>query len=301
MANGDFDLIHIHGHHYPLSWLSIYQGTKLGIPIMLSLHGMYALNPKVIGGRSTIEELFNKFVLRSILSKCDMVVGGTQGIIEHVKKYDCSNSIYRIVENGVDACKYKNNLERKHYFRSKYKIPSNNIVVLYVGRFEEVKGVLEFSQAAKKLIKSNLNFHIMMVGDGKLLTEVKSILKDLKGIQIISWVPHSQIHEMFISADIFVLSSKFEALPLTVLEAMNANLHILYTQVGGVDEILSGYNKKTVLREVNPSEIYDKVVMSSQSDTSLVKHDESLKYAQSFDWTNIAKKIDLLYDEILDN
>ena len=94
-----------------------------------------------------------------------------------------------------------------------------------------------------------------MVGQGKLENKIRSVVQGLKGIQILDWQPAESIHEIYIAADLFILPSKFEALPLTILEAMAADLHIIYSNVGGVNDILQGYTKKNMLKSIAPEEI----------------------------------------------
>src|SRR6266511_3753541 len=69
LKEGRFDLVHIHGHHYPISWIGTLIASNLKIPTVLSLHGMYALNPKVLGGKTIYEEFFNRVVFSKLLSK----------------------------------------------------------------------------------------------------------------------------------------------------------------------------------------------------------------------------------------
>src|SRR2546426_4368219 len=46
----NFDVVHVHGHHYPISWMALKSARKHRVPSVLTLHGMYALNPNVLGG-----------------------------------------------------------------------------------------------------------------------------------------------------------------------------------------------------------------------------------------------------------
>lgn len=297
IKNENYDIIHVHGHHYPISWFAIYYGSRKKIPILLSIHGMYALNPKSLGGKSALEEIFNKIILRWLLSRCDIVIGGTSRIIDYVKKYSNPRTTFSKIPNGVNTEKFTSNIHNKKKYRIKYNLKEGSVVVLFIGRFEEVKGILEFTKAVQMLVEKHPNFEVVIVGDGKLHSDVSSIVKS-REIQILSWAPPETIHEIYLASDIFVLSSKFEALPLTILEAMNAKLHIIYSHVGGVNDILEGYNKKTMLAEVSTKEIYDKILTVSRLQ-NLKKIDiDSNLYATSFSWRNIAKEVNQLYEKI---
>jgi glycosyltransferase involved in cell wall biosynthesis len=299
IKNSHFDIVHVHGHHYPISWIAIRSAYSHKIPTVLSLHGTYALNPKTYGGKSSLEDLFNKFVFRSILSKCNLVIGGTRQIIEYAKKYSVPSNRFMMIPNGVNTNNYVTNLTRKKEYRSKYHIDQDRIVILFVGRFDESKGALDFAKAARLLLKLySGKFEVVIVGKGKLEPEIRSCLNGLDDSNIIGWQPANKIHEIYIASDIYVLPSKFEGLPLSIIEAMNANLHIIYSNVGGVGDILQGYSKKTVLTNATPHEI-SKIITDLYEDNSFkISDNGSLTYAQSFDWSKIAKDVSLIYKDL---
>jgi len=295
---GSFDLVHVHGHHYPICWIALQSAYKNKIPTVLSLHGTYALNPTKLGGKSTLEDLFNKYIFRNILLKSNIVIGGTNQIIEYAKRYSTSLNVFRVIPNGVDTTRFKTNLGRKEEYRKKFKVQSDKLVLLFVGRFDESKGALNFAKAAKLLLQKHENkFEVIMVGEGNLESEIKAIVKGMNSIHIFKWQPAEKIHEFFIAADIFVLPSKFEGLPLTILEAMAANLHIIYSNVGGVHEILQGYFKKNILTSISPEEISQTCIRLYNGGISEV-YVGSSSYTFNFDWQNIAQEINIIYNEL---
>lgn len=122
IKHGGFDIVHVHGHHYPLSWIALYSAHKNKIPTVLSLHGTYALNPKKLGGKSMIEDLFNKYIFKNILLKSNFVTGGTNQIIEYARKYSSSYNKFRLIPGGVDSNKFRTNLHRKKSFEKNSKL-----------------------------------------------------------------------------------------------------------------------------------------------------------------------------------
>lgn len=299
IKKGKYDIIHVHGHHYPMCWIAIRSAYRYKIPTVLSLHGTYALNPKNFGGRSSLEDLFNTFIFKNILSKCNVVIGGTKQIIDYAMNYSTSHTHFRQIPNGVNTENYFMNLQRKTEYRSKYGIHQNRVIILFVGRFDESKGALEFAQAAKSVLESKQNkFQILMVGKGKLESEIRTILKGLEDVKIIDWQPAEKIHEIYIASDIYVLPSRFEGLPLSIIEAMNANLHIVFSNVGGVSDILKGYLNKTMLTKATPSEIREKLINIYEDDFIPKIDEQSRNYARSFDWNIIAQSLIEIYHEL---
>ena len=296
IRKGHFDIVHVHGHHYPISWLAINSAYKYGIPIVLSMHGMYALNPKIMGGKTVIEEWLNKHVFTKILAKTDAIIGGTTQVTDYAKELGKQSNKYFTIPAGVDTHVYKENIMKKCEYRIKYNLNPDSIVILFIGRFEHVKGIIEFANAAKKIIKcKSKKVEVVLVGEGSLYYYVQSILHNIDGVHLLKWQPYNSIHELYIAADIFIIPSRFEALPLTLIEAMNAGLHIVYTPVGGVPDILQGYFPKTMLTATSIEEIQRTMITLLEDYSPLQEMSKSFDYAQKFDWNNIASNVNKLY------
>ena len=296
IRNGDFDLVHVHGHHYPFSWYAVKSATKFGVPSILTLHGTYALNPKENEGNSMIEELFNKYYFKKILLHTKAVIGLTKTITNYARIFGNPSLKYFTIPNGVDADVYKDKIQSKNEFRRYYNIDVNSIVILFCGRFEHVKGIIEFVRAINQSDEPNVEY--LIVGDGSIKEKVHALSEKNPKIHLFPWQNENEINKFYLASDIFILPSKFEALPLTILEAMNASLHIVSTRVGGIEEILKPYNAKTYLENVSVNEIA-KVLLAVIGNIETVD-ESSMNYAQGFDWKFISKRILKVYAEITD-
>jgi glycosyltransferase involved in cell wall biosynthesis len=295
----EFDIVHLHGHHYPITWMALKAAYNQNIPTVLSLHGTYALNPKNVGGKSKLEDVFNKYIFKGILTKSDVVIGGTREIIGYAKRILPMPSKFRLIPNGVNTKHYETNLGKKFDYRKKLNLSEEKLIVLFVGRFDESKGALEFAKAAKLLLQNSPDkFQVLMVGQGALESEIRKFTNGIDGIKIMSWQPNDLIHEVYIAADIFILPSKFEGLPLSIIESMNANLYIIYSNVGGVDDILRGYGKKRMLNSASGEEIYNILGQLYYDKSINTIHSPSITYARTFDWTNIAQDVATIYKEL---
>ena len=299
IRNGDLDIVHVHGHHYPFSWFAVKWAKKYEIPIVLTLHGMYALNPNVLGGKTIIEELFNKYFFKKIFSNINAVIGLTPDVTNYAKIFTNESTRYYTIPNGVDVIMFKENLKRKNEYRKNYNIGHNSIVILFRGRFEQVKGILEFAKAAKKLVM-NKKIEIVIIGGGSLLDSLKAIIAGTNRIHLYDWQPEDKIHELYIASDIFIIPSRFEALPLAIMEAMNAGLHIVYTPVGGLPDILKKYPRSTSIQGISQTEIENglsKVISNFDVDNV----SESLSYASKFDWKSITADTSKVYAECINH
>lgn len=291
------DLIHAHGHHYFLSWKAIDVAKDLGLPSVLTLHGLHALSP-ANGLANIVEEIFNHTVFRQELTKVSAIIGLTPKITDYARKYGPSSKNYFTIPNGVDQRIFGSNRKSRVNYRKKYGIDQNSIVVLFRGRFATVKGVLELAEASKLVAKRNSRAYFLFVGGGSLLNKLAEILAPIEqNCKIIGWSPANDIHELYIASDIFILPSKSEALPLTILEAMAARLHIVATPVGGIPEVLQMYPHKNFIEKLHPSEICNSILgaIAALEKRTLEPQPEQYECLKKFDWQKVACQVEDVY------
>jgi glycosyltransferase involved in cell wall biosynthesis len=295
------DIIHVHGHHYYLTLRTIDIARDLKIPSVLTLHGLYALDPpKLIAQRT--EEIFNHTLFRRALSKVNAVIGLTPKVTNYARRYGPSSRVYFTIPNGVDFHIFNRNRKNRVKYQRKYQISERKKIVLFRGRFSSVKGVLELAEAAKLVLQKDNSFYFVFVGDGPLAEKLSEILKSIKAnSKIINWTPADKIYEIYIASDLFILPSKSEALPLTILEAMAAQLPIITTRVGGIPEVLENYPFKSYLNRLSPLEICNKIIeaFSSPQYACAVTPTQILpRYLEPFDWNNICFQVIEIYQNI---
>jgi len=298
----DIEIVHAHGHHYPLSWNTIKAAEAVHVPSVLTLHGLYALGPTGRFGR-TIEELFNVVLFSRMLGKSTSVIGLTRTITEYAKKYarEIDNRFYTI-PNGVDVDKFLKAKPLKRFFRRKYDLPENATVFLYCGRFAEAKGVLEFAKAASLFAKRCKQAFFLFVGGGPLSAQLNKWLETNRGMdsKIVGWVPNSEIHELYIASDFYVLPSKWEALPITIIEALASGLHIVATPVGGIPDVLLHYPRKTYIRGFSSTKIAD-ALEDAYSNFDVTNAHATPESLENFDWSYITTEIEKVYYEALEH
>jgi len=291
------DVIHVHGHHYYLSWKSINVASKLGIPTVLTLHGLYALRPSDYFAEIG-EKLFNYTVFANELRQANAIVGLTSKIAEYAKKY-CPGSNYFIIPNGVNYHIFEENSRNRSHYRKKYQIDAEKTVILFRGRFAPIKGVLELAEAAKIIVQKNPQMFFLFVGGGPLKDELIKILQPIKdNSKVVDWTPMNELHELYLASDVFVLPSKSEALPLTILEAMAAKLYIIATPVGGIPEVLKDYPFKTMIKNSAFSTLHETLLKGIEQNSLVKQKSSEVNYLDNFDWLKIAYKVENIYQLI---
>lgn len=113
--------------------------------------------------------------------------------------------------------------------------------LLFVGRLEADKGVLELLQAAELLRRRGVAIELKLVGLGDLYAELSARYPDpiQSGIFVLGGVEdRAALMRMYEEADIFVLPTHHEGFPRVLYEAMIKSTVVVSTMVGGIPSLL---------------------------------------------------------------
>lgn len=170
----------------------------------------------------------NRYLITRVFNSVDLILVLSRSIKRCVEKYSDNKNI-RILYNPVPT--------KEFAFLSNTR-ESGQRIVLFMGALVKEKGIYDLLRAIPKILQEFNNVKFVLCGDGDLL-KVKEISK-IRGIEdkvdILDYVSDEQKIRILKSADIFILPSYHEGLPISVLEAMASGLPIISTQVGGVPD-----------------------------------------------------------------
>ena len=135
-----------------------------------------------------------------------------------------------MIYNGVDLGKC---CPKEDYSLSK---PAR---LLHIGRFNEQKNHKGLLEAFAQIVKTFPDCCLQLIGDGDLEEETRNHVKDL-GLQekVLFLGNQTNVYPFLQEADLFLLPSKFEGMPMTIIEAMGTGIPIVASAVGGVPDML---------------------------------------------------------------
>ena len=198
-------------------WTGITAFMKLHAPLILRIHGSDTYFCHLEGRH---QKLKNRFFERTALKSADKLISVSDFAAKVTKRIFALNGEIEVIPNGLALDNF---------------LPVDEAAViknriLYFGTIIRKKGVLELAEIFNLIIEKNSNIELLIIGKDVVdklenistleLFKNKLTLKALDAVKFINEVPYMKIKNYIASAEVVVLPSFAEALPMTWLEAM---------------------------------------------------------------------------------
>ncbi len=175
-----------------------------------------------------------------------------------VSFYGMKDEKVPVIYNGVDLsrCIPKNGYEL-----------GKKVQLLHIGRFNYQKNHKGLLDAFARILQKNPDCCLNLLGDGELRPEVETYAEEL-GIRekVLFHGSQSNVYPYLHSADIFLLPSRFEGMPMTIIEAMGTGLPVVASAVGGVPDMLRN-GESGILVSQEPRSVADAVEQLLQKES----------------------------------
>jgi len=136
-----------------------------------------------------------------------------------------------------------------------------NYLVGNIGRLSEQKGISYFIKAMPILKGLKIKIKFIIVGDGEEFNELSQLVAKLNLTQDIFFLGYrSNVANIMRQLDVIVLSSLWEGLPLTPMEAFAVSKTVIGTNIGGTNEIIQDNKNGLLVKERDPEDIAKKIV-----------------------------------------
>ncbi len=297
LLNGKFDIIHSHlfGHlHFVLA---SYAAKISGAKHIHTTHCPWTDAFRSIAGRIGILVSYNLFS-RAALNITDKIIAITPWELNFIERYGGNKNKIVNIPNGMDE-KFFLKI-RDNDFRSRNGIKVK--MVLFFGRLNVTKGPDKFVEIAKLVLKERKDIIFVIRGPDEGMREtVRKLIGNEKKILLMKETrDREEIIKMYQSADVFVMPSYREGLPLTLFEAFASRLPIVASPVNGIPyEMKEPENGFFVKYGDNRG--FKTRVLQLLNDNNLRKRisENNLKKAKNYRWDLIAEKTEEIYKEVL--
>jgi len=263
------DIIHTHG--YKTNLLGFAFAKYKGIRIVTTCHGWLTS-----GNKKT--NVFNK--LSTICLKFfDTVITVSDQMQSMLINSGVPVSKMVILRNMPAISRSSARIEKEN-LRYVLNLPPKSKLIGFVGRLEKIKGCDQFVEAAAIAARKLQDCHFIIVGDGsqkELLENRVKVLGVDKYIHFLGYVEHTD--PIFEDLDVYILPSRNEGLPLSLLEAMYFRIPIIASAVGGVPEVIRDGISGRLIPPNEPQKLASAILEALQS------------YPKSVDMARAAKRI----------
>ncbi|MDR3050058.1 MAG: glycosyltransferase family 4 protein [Elusimicrobiota bacterium] len=171
-------------------------------------------------------------------------------------------------------------------------------IVLTIGPFKPQKNTADFIKAAAEVLKVKSNIIFAIVGDGEQKEQLENLANALNikdKILFLGW--RKDIRDLLYASDIFVLTSLWEGLPCTIVEAMRCLKPVIANAVDGVKEIISEGKTGFLINPLDYKDAAKKIIYLLSNDSQRLKMGINAKASiqEDFKMTSVVQKHEDLY------
>lgn len=194
------------------------------------------ISQKITGPVSLMKHNFSKIRILSLFVDfiCPVFKGQEKILLER----GVPKSKIRTIYNGINVDKFKCPPERGALL-DELGVTDNGPIVVTIATLTPKKGISYLLNAAASVIKTIPKARFLIIGDGPLKEDLRSLSESLKISNNVYFLGNrSDVHKILSACDLFVLPSLSEAFGIVNIEAMAAQKAIIATKVGGIPEII---------------------------------------------------------------
>jgi glycosyltransferase involved in cell wall biosynthesis len=252
-----FDVVHLHEYTTYQNIVVHYYAKKFGIPYILQAHGSLQ-----IIGRQTRKWIFDSFFGSKLIKDSSKVIALSELEVGQYKGAGVPAEKIALIPNGLDLTGYSD-LPSPGSFKKKFGLGNNERILLFLGRIHEIKGVDILVRAFASVAHKLDNVKLVIVGpDDGYLERVKALISSAKiedKVLICGPLYGDAKLEAYIDADIYVLPSRYELFPMTILEAYACGKPVIASDVGRANELVIDGETGLMFESENTKDLASKI------------------------------------------
>ena len=242
---------HIHVHHgYFSSWAGMTAARLLGASFSLTLHGS--------------DLLVRADYLDRKLENCQFCVT----VSEFNRDYICNH--YPVSPGKILVHRLGVDLE---FWRPLPKAEDNsNFCVLAVGRLHAIKNHEFLIRACIELKNAGLLFRCIIAGEGEERKRLQTLIQQLglrDHVELPGHVARERLPQLYLQADVVVLTSNSEGIPQALMEAMAMERVVLAPAITGIPELITDASTGFLYQQHSMAEFLQKLVSIAATKPSL--------------------------------
>ena len=216
---------------YPEGYATVAVARRLGIPAVVCSVG---------SDLNRIPDPASRWLTRLAMKRAAFVVTKGEYLRQQAIRMGINARKVRNVPNGCDPSVF--HLGDRHAARAQLGVADEHELVLFVGRLDPRKGIVELLKAFDSLVSRRPNLRLVYVGDGPADEHLRNVARDFAledRILLAGACPSQKVAQWLAAANVLALPSYAEGCPNVVIEALNCGRPVIATNVGGIPELVN--------------------------------------------------------------
>ncbi|WP_066938954.1 glycosyltransferase [Microtetraspora fusca] len=201
--------------------------------------------------------------------------------------------------HGVDVGEQSRWAARASAVRREFGVDENAFLCACVANFRPQKNHSMLLQAAGEVVRTRPDAVFLLAGDGPLLDDITREVgeRGLGGhVRVLGPVPDAR--RLVAAADLLVLSSHYEGLPVVVMEALAAGVPVVSTEVGGLPDLIISGRNGLLTEPGSPEALARAVLQAMEPRTHRDLRAGALASVDSVDMAGTAEWFEELYQDL---
>jgi glycosyltransferase involved in cell wall biosynthesis len=260
-----FTHLHVHGHRAAFFGRWARDRIERKMPLIYTVHGYHPTHYQNPASRWIVNGIERIFSSKTDAYIC--VSSSTHNDL--IQSVPLIEPRCFVVENGIPLNQFS--IEEFMAFREKgrkdLKLAKSSFVLGTAARLHWQKGIPRLLSAFKNVLAENPALRLLIVGEGPEKAALQKQARSLElGKKCVFAGKYSDMSKIYPIMDVFVLPSLWEGLPLTVLEAWNAGIPVVATDVPGSRELIE--DEKTGFLAENSVEGIENALRKAYQETA---------------------------------
>jgi glycosyltransferase involved in cell wall biosynthesis len=144
-----------------------------------------------------------------------------------------------VVYNGIDLKRFSLRHAERNELRRELGLGPGTLAVIQVARLDYLKDHVTAIRTVGRVVRQIPDVRLLLVGEGPERPAIEAQVEQVGLTEQVRFLGlRKDVERLLQAADLFLLTSISEGIPLTVIEAMAAGLPVVSTRVGGVPEVV---------------------------------------------------------------
>ncbi len=298
IRENQYDIVHTHSSK--AGFLGRLAAKICGVPVIYTPNGFYFLDDRS-SLKGDVFRYLEKFA--GYITDCLIAVSESEkeGALDH---HIIPKDRIVVIPNGIDVQAFLYDPEARIRIRRELGIGIDTAVIGTVSRYIPQKDPFTLVKTAKIVLTQEPKTHFIWCGEGEMRVETEQLARDLNIHTSFSFLGfRNDVKDIMNTFDIFLLSSVFEGLPYTLLEAMLLGLPVVATDVvGSRDIVIDG--KTGLLAKPGDSEVLAKhliALLRNSKQRQYMGHQGRFHVEDCFDVSQMIVKNEDIYKSIAGN